>query len=234
MKIKLSPRNCLKTAALIGLSLVLPLTASAQQNSGDTHGPAAPAGVERLQNQAATTAPQPDPETMAAIRVEMHADQAVQAAMRNNDDPALERARANHRAAEMHAEALVARTTGGTPEQIAAMRSQGMGWGRIARNMGVHPGVLGLGHDAETLPGNKAEMGRATARNVDTGRSATHGDRTGAAGKSGSHGTLSQSREPSRTRNSAQSQMSRSSAGSRAGHSSRSGHSASHGGGHHH
>lgn len=33
-----------------------------------------------------------------------------------------------------HAEALVARTCGTTPEQVAEMRSQGMGWGQIARN----------------------------------------------------------------------------------------------------
>jgi hypothetical protein len=143
MKNRLSPRTCLKSAALIGMALLLPLTASAQQDGSDTHTPAlaAPADVDHLQNQAARTAQQSDPETVAAIRTEMHAGQAVQAAQRNGDDQDLESARANHRAAEMHAEALVARTCETTQEQIAEMRSQGMGWGQIASNMGVHPGT---------------------------------------------------------------------------------------------
>jgi len=235
MKINLSPRNCLKTAALIGMSLLLPLAASAQQDSSDTHVPAlnAPADVDHLQNQAAMTAQQPDPETAAAIQAEMHAGQAVQAAQRDGDGQDLENARANHRSAEMHAEALVAKTCGTTPEQVADMRHQGMGWGQIARDMGVHPGALGLGHDAQSRSGDQAEMRQATARNMETGSSAVHGGPSGAAGMSRSNGTMSQSQEQNHTRNNAPSHMSGSRSMSRGGHSSRTGHSASHGGGHH-
>jgi hypothetical protein len=235
MKNRLSPRTCLKSAALIGMALLLPLTASAQQNGSDTHTPAlaAPADVDHLQNQAARTAQQSDPETVAAIRTEMHAGQAVQAAQRNGDDQDLESARANHRAAEMHAEALVARTCGTTQEQIAEMRSQGMGWGQIASNMGVHPGTLGLGHDAQPRSGDQAEMRQATARNTETGRSAMHGGSSGAAGMSGANATMMQSQGQNHTRNNAPSHRSGSRSMSRGGHSSRAGHSASHGGGHH-
>jgi len=31
-------------------------------------------------------------------------------------------------------------------DQIAEMRESGMGWGNIAKELGVHPGALGLGH----------------------------------------------------------------------------------------
>lgn len=233
MKSNMSPRNFLKTAALIGMALLLPLTAFAQQNSDDAHWPAsaAPADVDHHQNQAVMAAQQPDPETRAAIQAEMRAGQAVQAATHSDDDQALERARTNHRTAEMHAEALVARTCGTTPEQIAAMRSQGMGWGQIARNMGVHPGALGLGHDAS---GDQAEMRQAMTRNMETGQSAMQGDRSGAADMGASNGTMSQKQEQNHTRNTDRSHMGRNGAGSRAGHSSRTGHGASHGGGHHH
>lgn len=235
MKINLIPRNCMKTAALVGISLLLPLSASAQQRGSDTHAPtlASPAEVNHLQNRAAMTAQQPDPETKAAIQAEMQASRALQAARRSGDDHDLENARANHRAAEMHAEALMAQAYGMTPKQIADMRTQGMGWGQIARNMGVQPGALGLGHDAENLPPDQAEMRHATARNTETGRSSMHGDPSGAAGMNGANTTMSQRQEQNHTRNSAQSHMSRSGAGSRAGHASRSGNSASHGGGHH-
>ena len=236
MKINLSPRNCLKTAALIGMSLLLPMTASAQQSGSDTHAPAlaSPADVNHLQNQAAVSVQQPDPETRAAVQAEMHAGQAVQTAQRKGDDQDLENARANHRAAEMHAEALVARTCGATPEQVAGMRSQGMGWGQIARNMGVHPGALGLGHDADTLPGNQAEMHQAAARSMETGSSAAHGGPTGSAGKGGTNAAMSRGQEQNHTRNNAPSHMSGSRSMNRGGgHASRAGHSASHGGGHH-
>jgi hypothetical protein len=230
MKNRWSPRTCLKTAALIGMALLLPLAASAQQSGSDTH---PPADADHLQNQTAMATQQPDTDTMAAIQAEMHAGQAVQEATRNGDDQARERARVHHRAAEMHAEALMARTCGATSEQIAEMRNQGMGWGQIARNMSVHPDALGLGHDGGRLPPNQAEMRQATTRHMETSRSATHGDRTSAPGMSGADGTMVQQQEQSHSRNRARSHMSQSGGGSRAGHSSRTGNSASHGSGRH-
>jgi hypothetical protein len=237
MNINWNPRSrFLRTAAAIGVLLLMPLAVSAQQNSRDTQTPAlaTPADVDHLQNQAAKAAQQPDPQTKAAIQAEMHAGQAVRAAQRNGDDQDLERARADHRAAEMHAEALVARTCGTTPEQIAAMRGQGMGWGQIARNMGVHPGALGLGRDGRNPSMDQAEMRQATARNMETGRSAMHSHRSGAANMGGAKKTMSHNQEQTHNRHSAPSHMSGSGAMHRGGHSSRAGHGASHGGGHHH
>ncbi len=34
-----------------------------------------------------------------------------------------------------------------SPESITQMRESGMGWGEIAKALGVHPGLLGLGHN---------------------------------------------------------------------------------------
>ncbi len=36
--------------------------------------------------------------------------------------------------------------SGVSQEEIEGMRTSGMGWGEIAHELGVHPGVLGLGH----------------------------------------------------------------------------------------
>jgi hypothetical protein len=226
MKTYLTLRNCLKTLAFIGLALVLPLTASAQQNSGAPHDRALAAAVDvdQVQTQTGMAAQQPDQATMAAIQAETRAGQALQAANRRGDDQARERAREQHRAAEMHAEALMAQTCGTTSEQIAAMRNQGMGWGQIARNIGVHPGTLGLGHDAEPLPSDQAEMRQTAARNMETGRSTMHDDRSGAANMSGANGSMLQRQEQNHSRNSIRSHMSGSSAGNLA----------SHGRGHHH
>ncbi len=61
------------------------------------------------------------------------------------------------------AEALLAEMVGVITEDIADMRETGMGWGRIAREFGVHPGVLGLGHSKNGL---QTEFREATARNL--------------------------------------------------------------------
>jgi hypothetical protein len=39
--------------------------------------------------------------------------------------------------------------SGVPPQQISQMRESGMGWGEIAKELGVHPGVLGYGHHGD-------------------------------------------------------------------------------------
>ena len=49
---------------------------------------------------------------------------------------------------EVHSEA-VANSAATSSETIAEMRESGKGWGQIAHELGIHRGVLGLGHNAK-------------------------------------------------------------------------------------
>lgn len=94
-------------------------------------------------------------------------------------------------AEETYAE-VVSNLTGITATDIADMRAAGMGWGNIAREIGVHPSVLGLGHtknkqkskagvvadpDAGAIAGSlqAGEVAEATARNTKSGYAKGHG-----------------------------------------------------------
>lgn len=53
---------------------------------------------------------------------------------------------------------------GASLEDLAAMRDAGMGWGQIARELGVHPGIgsvmgNGGGHGRESAPGQQKDRG---------------------------------------------------------------------------
>lgn len=71
---------------------------------------------------------------------------------------------------------VVSALTGVVSQDINDMRDAGMGWGNIAKELGVHPGVLGLGHTKgkqEAYAGATAvgsieasEVAEATARNT--------------------------------------------------------------------
>lgn len=41
----------------------------------------------------------------------------------------------------------LAAAAGVTPDEVLALRQQGLGWGKIARLLGVHPSHIGLGHE---------------------------------------------------------------------------------------
>jgi len=77
---------------------------------------------------------------------------------------------------------------GVTPEDILMMREEGMGWGEIAHELGLHPGVLGMGHTKRNQNKNTwkkdlnsdgeisdNEIEEATARNFKYGFSKGHG-----------------------------------------------------------
>jgi hypothetical protein len=79
-------------------------------------------------------------------------------------------------------------------QQIADMRASGLGWGNIARNFDVHPGVLGLGHskmDAKQPAAfaksrdNRKNSGLALGHSSDLndGRGAGHGGGNGGGRK---------------------------------------------------
>ncbi|MFB0506838.1 MAG: hypothetical protein ACETWT_08895 [Thermodesulfobacteriota bacterium] len=58
-----------------------------------------------------------------------------------------------------NAEALLAEKVENLIQEIADMRRSDMGWGEIAREFGLHPGVLGLGHSkTEARDGLQARM----------------------------------------------------------------------------
>jgi hypothetical protein len=91
--------------------------------------------------------------------------------------------------AEEEAESLLAEEAGVTPEDIAQMREDGMGWGEIAHELGLHPGLLGMGHTKTIRNRNRhmeeegnlgdepgdPEIAEATARNFKSGLSKGHG-----------------------------------------------------------
>ena len=87
-------------------------------------------------------------------------------------------------AEEAYADA-VAELTGVMTGEIATMRAEGMGWGDIAHELGVHPGLLGLGHtkqyknkfsgDAFEIDGEAGEIAAATRRDAKTGWAKGHG-----------------------------------------------------------
>jgi len=71
---------------------------------------------------------------------------------------------------------LASQRTGFQQSEIAAMRANGMGWGEIAHALGVHPGVLGLGHSKKTTAaGVDDELAMATAMDMKSGNGLGHG-----------------------------------------------------------
>lgn len=60
--------------------------------------------------------------------------------------------------------------------KIADLRASGMGWGEIAHELGVHPGVLGLGHSKKSGAINtEREVAMATAIDMKSGMTKGHG-----------------------------------------------------------
>ncbi len=81
----------------------------------------------------------------------------------------------------------LADVSGVVESDLASMRDSGMGWGQIGHELGVHPGVLGLGHGRGEVESKKNEGDRtshrgvseqelheATARNIESGWSKEH------------------------------------------------------------
>jgi len=78
-------------------------------------------------------------------------------------------------AAEQALDDATAKMAGVSVESIEAMRADGMGWGEICHELGLHPSINGLGHQKQF---KKSEMTEATARNMKNGLSKGHVDKT--------------------------------------------------------
>ncbi|NIS69950.1 MAG: hypothetical protein GTO12_13705 [Proteobacteria bacterium] len=100
-----------------------------------------------------------------------------------------------------NAEALLAEKVENLIQEIADMRRADMGWGEIAREFGVHPGVLGLGHSKKEArdglqahvkghtenPGKKLGLGHDLGSDHSVGHGGGHGRGHG-GGNGGGHG----------------------------------------------
>jgi len=152
-----------------------------------------PAEAQRIEQLAALTVQEPDAETMAAVEAaEQKADEtdALKAAYDAlSADPsateeaieaaktAYETALSDYETAQALADEKLAAFAGVSPEEIQAMREEGLGWGQIAHELGIHPGALGLGHTKGVLNRTRtaamenegSDLEAATARDLKTG-----------------------------------------------------------------
>ena len=108
----------------------------------------------------ATVAAQNVPDVQAAFA----ALQAAETALQNATPSDIAQAQAAYDTAKANFEAALAEAAGVIVGDIADMRSDGLGWGQIAHELGLHPGLLGLGH-------NKG----ATDRDMQAGLAIGHG-----------------------------------------------------------
>ena len=80
-----------------------------------------------------------------------------------------------------------------SPEDISEMRESGMGWGEIAKQLDVHPGLLGLGHSKRSEKEGNAESDPATIGNsansaVNKSRGKSDSKQNNSGGNSGNSG----------------------------------------------
>ncbi len=161
-----------------------------------------PAQAQHAANLAEALAAQPNPEVEAALDAVTEAEQDLADAIATENEEAIAEAQAALDVAKENAEAVMAENVGVTADDISAMRDEGMGWGQIAHQLGVHPGALGLGHTKGKMIRSrdasmgaksdkqgkgkfgKPEIGEATARDTKTGLAKGRGVNTG--NKSGS------------------------------------------------
>ncbi len=123
--------------------LAVAQTQSGTTNEGSTfQNPAQAAHAENLANAVAKT----DPDVQKAFTALTDAEKALAAAKASDDAAKIAAAQKTYDTALANAQNALAKASSATTEDIAAMRAQGMGWGQIAHELGVHPGTLGLGH----------------------------------------------------------------------------------------
>jgi len=105
-------------------------------------------------------------------------------------------ARTNLDTVRTEADQAIADAASASPEDIAGMREEGMGWGEIAHELGVHPSVLGLGHQkmkgnlnrVTEMAGTGPGLGKGkTKRNVQDGVAETPGSANAKGSKSSSN-----------------------------------------------
>ena len=165
----------------MGLVSVIAQTQSTQdismlsQERSTFSNPAQAAHAENLANVAA----QNDPRVERAFTTLENAEKALEAAKATGNQTIIAAAQRNYDIAKTHAENALARAACVATSEISAMRSNGMGWGQIAHELGVHPGLLGLGHSKEIT---------ATDRDSKTGLAMGH-SMTASSDNSGGKGS---------------------------------------------
>jgi hypothetical protein len=152
-----------------------------------------PAEAQRVEQLSALTAQEPDAEALAAVDAAEQKAEEVESLKAAYDalsaDPlateeaieaartAYETALSDYETAQALADEQLAAFAGVSPEEIQAMREEGLGWGQIAHELGIHPGALGLGHTKGVLNRNRtaamenegSDLEAATARDLKTG-----------------------------------------------------------------
>ncbi len=148
-------------------------------DENETPSYANPAQAQHAANLATAAASQPDEDTEAALSAVEQAEADLAEAEQNGTQDEIDQALENLAEAQQAYADLIAEKTGVISKDIVGMRNSGMGWGQIANELGVHPGLLGLGHtkkgrgaDADV---EKKEIVEATSRNTRSGWSKGHG-----------------------------------------------------------
>ena len=147
-------------------------------DAGEAPSYANPAQAQHAANLAEAAASQPDESTEEALSAVEQAEADLAEAEQNGIQAEIDAARQSLTEAEEAYSDLIAERTGVLSEEITGMRNSGMGWGQIALELGVHPGLLGLGHSKKgrgAYDGDKGEMAEATSRNARSGWSKGHG-----------------------------------------------------------
>ncbi|MCD4722508.1 MAG: hypothetical protein K8S13_22025 [Desulfobacula sp.] len=147
-----------------------------------------PTQAQRAINLAEAYAAKPDPELEEALDALEKAENDLLSAKEDGDKEAIEKAEEALENAQEAADSYMAENAGITPEEIGEMREEGMGWGEIAHELGLHPGVLGMRHtktyknkkgwEEDISPDGEVsdfEIEEATARNFKSGFSKGHG-----------------------------------------------------------
>ncbi len=107
-----------------------------------------PAQAQRAVNLAEAYAAKPDPDLEKALLEVKKAEEAkASLELDGASEEDLEQAQKRIDEALEKVDSYMAGNAGVTDDDIKAMREEGMGWGEIAHELGLHPGVLGLGHE---------------------------------------------------------------------------------------
>ncbi len=188
--------------AIVAGSMALTPAVAATPDDTVTEKPAftSPVQAQRAANLAEQAAMQTSTALRSSLRQVEAAEQRMQEALATANQAEIMAARtAMERAQEQYTQQL-SELTGVMVDDIGEMRENGMGWGQIATELGVHPGELGMGHgrrghgqETATASGNRgrraaathlgidpAELAEATARDMESGWSGGHGVGMGA------------------------------------------------------
>ncbi|MBN1338142.1 MAG: hypothetical protein JXA03_02400 [Bacteroidales bacterium] len=176
-----------------------------------------PAQAQHAESLSAASASEPDEDAIAAVSDAeekagtLEAAKEALAELEKSPEPdkdaieaakaAVDDAQADYDDAQALADSKMAEFAGVSTDDIAGMRGDGMGWGQIAHELGVHPGALGLGHTKgkdvgfSTGKGKQShgtgEMTSSTFRNMKTGEPKGHGVGSGKGLGLGSSGSKS-------------------------------------------